>query len=218
MGRQRNVGRAWRVTSYGNKSTTPLELRGYGDEAMSPRLRRAPSRSSFQAEVAERGAKPLLQFRRVVGGIHGLSLSHSLFLGSAKRRATNPPRGGHGKWLARDRGHSGRCRGGHWRQCTMATSSLPIHVVPIDQRRCQPEPHSRANDFPSAAVAPVAARHWLEPPSHAHRCSPPSSALRLRVSRCRAPHTPMRRWHTMRPQERKRERHKIERGRGEEDV
>lgn len=78
VGRWQNAGRAWRATSYGDKSITPLELRGYGDEAMSPRLRRAPSRSSFQAEVAERGAKPLLQFRRVVGGIHGLSLSLSL--------------------------------------------------------------------------------------------------------------------------------------------
>lgn len=137
MGRRRNAGRAWRATSYGDKSTTPLELRGYGDDAMSPRLRRAPSRSSFQAEVAERGAKPLLQFRRVVGGIHGLSLSLSfsaqpsggrqIFLGEGM---ASDSRGTEGTVGGAEEGIGG---GALWRQVLCLSTSSPSTNVAINR-------------------------------------------------------------------------------------
>lgn len=106
----------------------PLELRSYGDEAMSPRLRPAPSRSSFQAEVAvllrrhevalvvivlldlkvweEGGERCGASSPVPTGSRHDpRPPSLSLFLGSGRRRAMNPPREGRGKRHAWRGGH-----------------------------------------------------------------------------------------------------------------
>nr|BAC75578.1 hypothetical protein [Oryza sativa Japonica Group] len=137
---------------------------------MSPRLRPAPSRSSFQAEVAvllrrhevalvvivlldlkvwEEGGERCGASSPVPTGSRHDPRPPSLSLSRLRQAAGDESSSGRAWQAARV---AGRAR------CSTTMSSPPIHIVPIDCRRCQSEPHTRANDFPSLAVVPAAAR------------------------------------------------------------